>query len=185
MKVQDLFEAPASPTIWYHGSNSKFEKFDIISSMHKDAINQEGPGFYLTSSIEDAKRYGKYVHVIKAKIAKSRLMPEKRKLNPMFIRASIYKCPDRENALSNWDENPSIALAKATDAIMDAYGPNEYREALEQIWADYYMGHEDKWLSRLRGLGWDGFILERTGGVKHFICFNPEILTVQEVKVFE
>lgn len=139
----------------------------------------------MTSSIDDARRYGKYVHVVKAKLAKSRMMPEKRKLNPFFIRASIFKSPDKDIVLPNWDENPSIALTKAADAIMDAYGPNEYRESMEQIWFDYYHGYEDKWLSRLRGLGWDGFVLDRPDNVKHFICFNPEILSVQDVLTFD
>ena len=185
MKIQDLFEAPAAARIWYHGSNVKFNAFDESHLSREEAIHQEGPGFYLTSSIEDAKMYGKYVHAVKVKLAKSRIMPEKRKLNPAFIRATIYKCPDREDALSNWHENPNIALTKAADAIMDAYGPDQYREAMEQLWYDYYKGHEGKWLSRLRGLGWDGFILKRTGGIEHLICFNPEILTVQEVLTFD
>lgn len=179
MKIEDLFEA-VKPTIWYHGSNTKIEEFHLINVSNPDATHQEGPGIYLTSSIDDARRYGKFIHVVKAKLAKSRTMPDNRKFGPDFIRRLISLSPDKADALSNWDENPSKAMNMAVSSIIDSYGPSDYRQALEQVWADFYMGHEDKWLSKLRVFGWDGFIVQQSG-LQHLICFNPEILTIQEV----
>ena len=180
MKIIDLFEAPASITTWYHGSNSKFENFDLSYVSREGATDQEGPGFYLTSSIEDAKHYGPHIHVVKAKIAKSRLMPEKRVINPQFIRGLITKAPNADDNLTNYAERREVAIQTAVRQIMDAFGPKDYREALEQVWADHYRGQEREWLSRMRSVGWDGFIVDRVGGVKHFICFNPAILTIEQ-----
>jgi hypothetical protein len=179
MNIKDLFEAAPAISTWYHGSKTKFEKFDLSYISREGATDQEGPGFYLTSSNEDALQYGPYVHTIKAKVAKSRLMPEKRKINPQFIRGLILKAPEVDDNLTNYAENRNTAINVAVDQIMDAYGPNDYRQALEQVWYDHYRGYEREWLSRMRSVGWDGFIVERVNGVKHFICFNPEILIVE------
>lgn len=177
MKYNELI-AEAYQT-FYHGSNQPISEFSLDFIGRAEAIDQEGPGIYLTSSAQDAMKYGKHVHIVKVKVVKSRLMPERRTLNSEFIRGLIYKSPNRDDVLQNWDENPQRALVAATRSIMDSYGPNEYREALEQIWADFYRGHEKQWLSRMRSLGWDGFLLDRQDGVKHLISFVPENLTIE------
>lgn len=180
MKVRELLSEAV--VIWYHGSNTVIETFDYTA--REDATNQEGPGIYLTSSPNDAKMYGKHIHVVQAKIFKSRMMPEKRTLQRHFVQFLISKSPDADDVLTNWGSDRQSALRAAVDAIMDRHGPNEYREAMESIWYDYYRGYEREWLQRMcgAGVGWDGFIVDRSEGLKHFICFNPKILKVLEVK---
>lgn len=180
MNLSELMLLEAKQT-FYHGSNVSIDKFHLKSAGGKEAIDQEGPGIYLTSSIEDARRYGKFVHTVTAKIVKSRMMPDKRTINETFVRALIKRSPEADDELMNWDENPARALNAAAGSIMDSYGPNQYREAMEQIWYDFYKGHEEIWFSKMRVAGWDGFILDRADGVKHFICFNEEILSIEGV----
>ena len=163
---------------FYHGSPSPIQKFTLDFVSGGDAIHQEGPGIYLTSSAEDAKKYGKYIHEVRVKLTKSRMMPEKRQINPDFIRRLILKSPECSTALQNWDEHPQRALSMAVQSIMDSFGPTDYREAMEQVWFDYYKGYEELWLSTMRSNSWDGFVLDRNDGVKHLICFTPEILQI-------
>lgn len=181
MHLSELMLLEAKET-FYHGSSAPIGKFHLEAAGGKEAIDQEGPGIYLTSSIEDARRYGKHVHTISVKLVKSRMMPDKRKLNPEWIRVLMKRAPESEDTLTNWGENPAQALNAAVDSIMDSYGPSEYRKALEQIWYDFYKGHEQVWFSKMRVAGWDGFIVNKpSDGVKHLICFNPDILEITGV----
>ena len=179
MKIDELlFEATET---FYHGSSKPIDAFNLDKAGGQDAIDQEGPGIYLTSSIEDARRYGKFVHTVSVKIVKSRMMPDKRKINAAWVRVIMKRAPESEDTLMNWGENPSAALSDAVDAIMSSYGPNEYRKAMEQIWYDFYRGHEKVWFSKLRVAGWDGFIVNKSDGVRHLICFNLDVLKITGV----
>lgn len=162
---------------WYHGSAVKISHFTLDKLSSGTGIDQEGPGIYLTSDPIDARKYGQFVHVVQAKINKSRLMPDNKKIMPDTIRRLIYQSPVKDDALSNWDENPNRALTLAVNSIYESYGPNEYRECMEQIWYDFYVDHSALYLSKMRVYGWDGFILPRTN-CSHFICFSPDILTI-------
>jgi hypothetical protein len=163
---------------FYHGSSNLISEFNLDNVGGENAINQEGPGIYLTSSADDAKKYGNHIHEVKVRMSKARMMPDQRTIKPEFVRGLIAKSPIRDEVLQNWDENQQRAMHAAVEGIMSSYGPNDYREAMEQIWADFYSGHEREWLSRMRSNGWDGFVLQRNDGVKHFICFTPEILKI-------
>ena len=179
MKLLSLLE---SIEIFYHGSNTKIEKFTLDFLSSSTNIDQEGPGIYLTSSEKDAMMYGHYLHKVSVKIVKSRMMPEKRMLNPTFVSHLISKAPNYVDNMTNWAENINKARRLATDAIMSAYGPSDYREAMESIWGDHYRNDSKVWLNTMVSKGWDGFILDRADifheKSKHLIVFNPEILTI-------
>jgi hypothetical protein len=167
---------------FYHGSNAIIEQFSLDHLSSGQAADQEGPGIYLTSSADDARKYGKHIHEVSVKLFKTRMMPAKRTLNERWIRNLILTSPDwKTDTYTNWDENPSMALNSAAASIMESYGPNDYREALEQIWYDFYCDHSKVYLRKMIANGWDGFILDRENGVKHLIAFNPEILTIKGV----
>lgn len=46
MRYNEILEAAAYPTIWYHGSNSKIDKF-TTDNIGKSTTIQYGPGFIL------------------------------------------------------------------------------------------------------------------------------------------
>jgi len=164
---------------WFHGSDTKIDKFTLDNVGRSEAIDQEGPGIYITTSADDARRYGRYIHQLAVKTAKTRLMPDKKRFDPSLIRRLILKSPDRDDALTNWDENPHRALNIAVDQIYSSYGPDEYREAMESIWGDFYRNHPKEYLKAL--WQWDGFILPRADGVRHMIVFKPDIIKVISV----
>lgn len=180
MKLYHLFEAKQ---IFYHGSKTKIDKFDfsgLAKSKYSSAnIDQEGPGIYLTSSKEDARRYGEYVHEVQVDLVKSRLMPDKRKIPEHMVRWLIKNAPSE--MYLEWDENPYKALNKAVETIMDSYGPNDYREAMEQIWYDHYGDDSEEYLKNI-GINWDGFTVARANGVTHLIWFKPDKLKVIKVE---
>ena len=185
MKINDILPLTEAIQTFYHGSPVKIDKFtfDFLSS--GQGADQEGPGIYLTSSAQDARIYGKFIHEVKVNVVKTRLMPERRVIRMEYIRGMIWNSPDFQTEdYMNWDENPKRALMKATDAVMDAYGPTQYREAMEQVWYDYYRYHSQLYLQTV-GRTWDGFALPRAGGITHLIWFKPELLKIVGVQQVE
>ena len=176
-----LCELTENNDTWYHGSTVEIKRFNLENVGKADATDQEGPGIYLTNSIDDALHYGNIVHTVKT-IRAPRLVPEKKSFSITTIKELINLSPNKEDILQDWDQKPEIAIAKASRAIYDRWGPNKFREMLEQVWYDFYRETPKEWLNILTtNLKYDGFILPRPG-VKHFICFNPEILEITKVE---
>lgn len=163
---------------FYHGSPVKIDQFTLDRAGQRGAVDQEGPGIYLTNSIDDARVYGDFVHSVEVKITRSRLMPEKRRFDSNLLRKLILSAPDAEDTLTNYDEFPNKAVLVAIKQLTDAYGPDQYREVLEQVWYDFYRDHPQEWFARMQEIGWDGFMLDRSNGVKHLIVFTPKILKI-------
>ena len=168
------------PDTWYHGSTREISEFNLDSVGKPRATDQEGPGIYLTSSPGDALHYGQFVHTVKL-LEQPRLVPEDKRFTVASIKSLIDASPNKEDVLQDWDEDQKIALTKAATAIFEKWGPNEFREMLEQVWWDFFRDVPKKWLEVLKKQGFDGFILPRADGIQHFICFNPKILNIVPV----
>lgn len=176
-----LCELTQNSELWYHGSPKEIKKFNLDHVGKLGAVDQEGPGIYLTSSADDALHYGNIIHTVKT-VRAPRLVPEIKTFTVATIKKLIELSPNKEDVLSDWDEKPTVALNKAAQAVYDRWRPNQFREMLEQVWYDFYRETPAAWLNTVnKQLNYDGFILPRSGGVRHFICFNPEILQISEV----
>lgn len=106
------------------------------------------------------------------------MMPEKKKLNLELIHKLIANAPDSEDLLMNWGETQDKALKAAVQAIWSRFNPDAYRKTMEQIWYDFYLNHSKEYLRAMVEQRHDGFIIQRTDSIRHFICFNSEILTI-------
>jgi len=84
--------------ILYHGSNREIRKFDI-EHINNNSNDEEGVGIYLTDSIDEAKHYGKFIHVVELNSYKK--VPLKGKVNIKHVRELIRLSPERETSLSN------------------------------------------------------------------------------------
>lgn len=171
--IQFLNEAKEIPEIWYHGSNIEFNNFDLKYAITDKSIALEGPGFYLTTDKDDAERYGKYIHKIEL-IRKSRIKKNTDKFRMDFAIKLISEMPNKEDVLSNWDENPKKAMNMLRKAVMEF--TRNVKEMINNIWYDCYKGFEKEFLKKLVEGGIDGMIVNRNDGIKHLICYNPDIL---------
>lgn len=164
-------DAPPLPSdsVFYHGSNAEFDIFDPKLSAHGHA--QEGPGFYLTSSLSDAKSYGK--NVKSYKIHPKRLVSLSKPASKVIALKLIKMSPNLIENLENWDEFPQHALRKALDGIMSQ---RTEKEVYEQIWFDFYQSDPDKWLEQMVKNGFSGVIIPKSDGVVHFVCYDTSVL---------
>lgn len=172
---------------FYHGAKNKIDRFEIANKfMTDETIMQEGPGIYLTSSIEDAQRYGQYIHEVEWKPKKR--LPTKKTSYPMahyrvFLLRFIKKSPDWKDSAMNWDENPDKGVRDALDSILESY--ETPKERFEQIWYDFYRNDPALYCQNMARVGYDGFIIEKNNGVKHAIVFNPSTIHILNVQLLE
>lgn len=177
-------ESKAIPDIWYHGTKTDFPKFDMKYIITEESIAQEGPGFYLTSDKNDAEKYAlpngfiKTVHLEKG--SKASLRNEKTPFREVFMASLVNNMPNKEDVLSNWDENPDKALRDLKKSIMDT--SDTLHEMILNVWSDCYMGNEIELVNRLKRGGIYGFVLNKQNGVKHLIAYNPDILKIVETE---
>lgn len=169
------------PTVWYHGTKVDFPKFDLKYIITENSIAQNGPGFYLSSDPKDAEKYGYgkesgYLKTVKL-LRKSGLKSGKyRAPRPEYIGSLINRMPNKEDVLSNWAEDPNVAMRDLKRSIIES--SDTMLEMVLNVWADCFMGHELELVKILLGRGLDGFVINQQNNVKHLICYNPEILKI-------
>jgi len=160
---------------WYHGRTVSTTKFDYAwTGKGKD---QEGPGFYFSSSREDAASYA-YPSgiIIEAKLNIKKLLPKKAKQSD--IETLVKNAPDLEYKLANWDENASKALKMSIGAMMADNQP------YLQTWADFYMQDGADYLKGLVRLGYSGHEANRDG-VTHVIVYDPSVIEITNRQSFD
>lgn len=177
-----LTESIELPEIWYHGSKKDFDKFDLNFAITKESNAEVGPGFYLTTDKEDAHRYGiinkeesGYLKEVKL-TKKSGIKNENQKYQQSFAQFLINRMPNKQDVLSNWDENKYKALNILTSHILES--SDTLKEMILNIWADCYKDEEQDLMRRLRVKGIDGLLIKKNNGVKWLVCYNPDILKI-------
>lgn len=159
--------------IYYHGSIKKFAAFsyDYVGQGH----DQEGPGFYLTTSIEDARGYGKHIAQVNASI--TRVVKTTGRISPKHVDWLLKSAPNLERVLEDWDEDIKAAYNKLRNSILT--NTVSQHDGFQQIWYDVYYrsGNTKDFCKNMVKLGYDGVIIQKTG-LQHFIGYNPDKLTI-------
>jgi len=164
----------------YHGSETKIDKFvdDFVGK--EEATDQEGPGIYFSTNIEDARAYGKYVHSVILRPRKFVDESSHKNVSRNEITAFIKTAPDWEDTAQNWAENPQNGLRVAVNSFME-YAKNE-KDLYQQVWYDFFRYHSLEYVRGMVKLGYDGQIINKAEGNKHFIVYNPDIIEVTGVE---
>lgn len=166
--------------IVYHGSPTEIKSFTDEFVGGEDATDQEGPGIYFTTSIDDASGYGNYIH--KVELTPTLLYDESEDKNipEELLLKLIMMAPDWEMNAQDWAEEPESGAHQAIDS---AYEYNTYeKDVLLQIWIGFYRYSSVEFVRNCVKLGIDGIIVNRESGIKHVIVYNPSIIQLQEVK---
>jgi hypothetical protein len=184
MRFKLFLEENEGGIIAYHGSPEKIGVFStsFLGSGH----DQEGPGIYFTTSIEDAGRYGGNVHRVILRPRK--LVPLSGRINieqiKKLILSSLNLSDERglfeidindfyESGLSDWDEKPIEAFRKAVNSI-GQYSKSPH-DAFQNVWYSFFKNEPQKYLEQMVKLGYDGVKVSKTG-LDHYIVFNPNII---------
>ena len=160
----------------YHGSSHKITNFTDEFVGGTEAVDQEGPGIYFTSSKEDATHYGEFIHTV---TLTPRLFLDKstnlKKLKPMLTKL-VKMADDWEMHAQNYDEHPVRGLNKF---IEDTINFNETeKDAIQQVWIEFYRHQGVQFVRNCVILGVDGILVPKNG-VVHYIVYNPAIIKIQ------
>jgi len=164
------------PQIWYHGTSVDFKEFDLKYIITDKSNAADGPGFYLTNQDEDAGNYARgYIKTVEL-LKTTNIKLGSSKFNKQFFENIVDDMPDKEIVLSNWDENPKIAMRDLKKSIFDT--TKTLRDIINEVWGECYKEYEKELLKKLVDGGIDGIIVKQRFGVLHLICFNKDILKI-------
>lgn len=186
MKILGLYEgmisdAAIKPITAYHGTKHQISSFvdDFVGG--KEANDQEGPGIYFTTSLNNAMAYGNNVYQVELTPKKSVSVQENKNAPINHIEWLILQAPDWEDTAMNWSENPKVGY-KIAAADFIKYNNNPHQQYL-QVWYDFYRNNPVDYVKNMVKLGYDSIIIGGRNSlitgesdITHFVVLNPQII---------
>lgn len=166
-----------SEQVWYHGDTSARATF-LDQRWDRDrsvaSANENGPGLYFTSSLEQAASYGSYVYMTTLP-ASFQLVPKRKPtLTALECLASLASPEDQEIFVSNWGfERPTKSAMRA--GLSHYANQVTLFDALVSLYGDLIRDPEE-WVQAMRLCGYDGVIVDRAYDIQHLIVYTPEKL---------
>lgn len=171
--------------IWYHGRTVDNETFSLDYVGGENANDQEGPGFYFTNGLQNARSYA-YPNgiVLKCQVDYKKLIikgdSSETKTRKKIVVDLINNSPNKDYVLENFDEDPQVAMIKAVNAYLkytDAY------DSYQIIARDFYR-HESKEYLQVLSKYYDAQLTKHSGDIYHLIVYNPALIRViDKIKV--
>lgn len=167
--------------MFFHGSEHKIKKFTDDFVGGREAVDQEGPGIYFTSSWKNARSYGPYVYTVRLR-PKKEVSTENGKKAPLReIEWLIQQAPEWESIAQNWNENSAIGLRMAAKDILQ-YNENPHQQFL-QVWIDFFKYNPLEYVRGMTKLGYDIIyikelesIIAGENNITHAVVLNPAII---------
>lgn len=166
MKLNEIID---SDIIVYHGSPKQFKQFDL--SFSGNGVDKDGPGIYFTTLKYDAMRYGPYV--ITAKLHLNKIITSDKRPNRKIVEKMIDMAPNKDDVLTNYDENPKIAFNDAVVGIMNLNA----KDAYESVWFDFYKDDNNLYCENMSKLGFDAVKIKVNGGY-YYIVLNLKAIKI-------
>jgi hypothetical protein len=174
----------------YHGAPNKIDKFVDEFVGGKDATDQNGPGIYFTTKVEETYGYADGGYVYHVEIANSKFLDSIERSEGYLrkyrdeVRKLIMMAPDWEIDAQNWDMNPQVGLDVMVDNFIQ-YNSNE-KDVFLQVWIDVYRGIEVQYVRNMVKLGYGGVFVNGgfqsgTGG-DHIVVYNPNLIKVTKIE---
>lgn len=158
-----LYEARAiAPKVWYHGTKVDFNRFDYKYAHVENSVAQYGPGFYMTTDVNEALMYAGDAGFIKEIKILSRQKLKSNTAKPSYDLAqnAISLIPEEhlEYVLSNWGQDKKKAMR---DLFYYMYtNQANLGDQLQSIWVDCYKNIEDVFCETI-GSMIDGVVYQR------------------------
>jgi hypothetical protein len=183
-----LYESLEIQKILYHGSKSKFDKFDYNYAYTNNSNASFGPGFYLSPDITKSLGYAYpsgFIYEIELSNTKN-IKSIRSRYNLKLFNILMDNIPDKEIVFSNWSDNFNIGERLLRNELLKN---KTLYQLVRSFWAEAYRYNEPELLKLLVSLGIDGFLIH-TGYYEDYeiVLYNPDIakfvntLTYSEAK---
>jgi len=177
--------------IYYHGSASEFDKFDLSFSRTGNGNEQYGAGIYLTSDKEEAGRYaGKNgyiyaiqvagtIHIVEVPASYQEEDTINEPLSPETIRNIINDSPDKEEVLWNFGDVDYEGVENVLDIAVDSYTGFDILPCINMIGNDFYDKKNDLFLKSVqKHTKIDGFKIKKDENIEHLVIFSPDDISI-------
>jgi hypothetical protein len=164
---------------WYHGRSVDNDTFSLNYVGGEESTDQEGPGFYFTNNLQNAKGYA-YPNgiVLKCKVDYKKLIIKgdvsETQTSKKIVIDLINNSPNKDSALENFDEDPKVAMIKAVNVYL------KYTAAYDSyqiIARDFYRYNAKEYLQVLSKY-YDAQLTKHDNTTYHLIVYNPNIITI-------
>lgn len=161
--------------VWYHGRTAHSKTFDL--NRIGNGVDQNGPGFYFTADLTDARSYAEPNGIVGTfKLTPRKLLDDKKKPSLAEVTELMRASPTLDDLLANWDEDPAKAFAEARKSMM---AQGSQRDAFLQIWVDFFRYEPQAWAKKVVELGYDGLLALTPAGVEHLIIYSLDAIHEQ------
>lgn len=151
-----------NPIIAYHGTDSLFDMFDL--SFSRDGNDANGPGVYFTTSKDEACHYGKYL--ITAELNLRTFITSNKRANINVVKKMINLSPEKDDVLTNFDEDPRKAY---NNAIKQIFINDDAKETYERVWYDFYRDDNKLYCENMAKLGFDAVKINTHVGFQYIV----------------
>lgn len=176
---RDRLSLQESVRVMWHGRTTKSATFDL----HRvgSGNDQEGPGFYFSSSESDARTYA-YPSglILKCELRLTKELPRTGKVKSADLLKLLRAAPHLADSLTDWAESP----AEAMRVVMAQLVERDPFDAFTQVWVDFYRQAPAEYLRQVVKLGYDHSFVQRTAAVQHAVVFDPSSIRVLEAQGF-
>lgn len=180
MRYFELYEA-TTKKVWYHGSNTKIDKFSLDFITGGKSNLDYGPGLYFTDDINDAKSYGKFIHSVNISYRKAKVLPSNKYVSAYEIvnKWVVNKQSNFETNWDDWGETKRDAIENIMKSFV-SFGKTDFRYVLNLVWNDFYSGKEKEFCEVVLE-PYDCKLEEKSNGITHCIVYKPELIKIIDV----
>lgn len=164
-----------SQVVWYRGTDLP-QVFGRTDTEERGTGHQNGPGWYLTTNLDEASEYSKVIHQFRTS-PKARYVTNKVRLKIPVIKALVMAAPELKEIVWDWDEHGEGNVTRGVNAFLKVVSRTDMADALQSVQADFYKGEPDQFVANVAKY-YDAFLPESFSPERqHMVLWNKDVLT--------
>jgi len=165
----------------YHGSPQKIAKFSDEFVGGKEATDQEGPGIYFTTNVNETVGYASpngYVYTVE--LRPSKMLSSKMAMNFEYLVPSVTKLikssPNWKGIAMGYSDDINEGLQELVYQFI-GMGQSE-KEVFVNLYHEVFKENPRLFVKGMVKLGYDALYLPAKDGGGHIVVYNPKIIKV-------
>lgn len=186
-QLKQINENKNNIVVGFHGSNTKFDKFDVNTL--GTGNDEDGPGFYFFKDFDNAKNYGTYVYECRLDLNKVISQTNPPNMDHLKILLQNVDNEDLETIVSNYgyEEVNEFSVEDVANIIGDS--ASDELDAFLEVWIQGYVRNknhiktETDYCNLLSKLGYGGYAKDKNG-IRYIVVNvnNIDIVKIHQIK---
>lgn len=169
----------------YHGTPQPIKKFADTFVGGKNATDQEGPGIYFTTKLDEAIKYaGETGYIYKVDLTVRKLVSDKSSFDLSSLEGPITKLvkmsPNWKRVARGYDDDVEEGLYEMVSRYVGM--SQSQKEAFIAVYNDVYKNDPVSFVRNMVKLGYDGLFLPARDEGGHIVIYNPKSINIVDTK---